>query len=263
MIFSKFVKIVIFIFFLASCSLNDDVEIDNEAMSYNLANQEFSYVLNLDQDLELNSEIVKFNFGSKIKLNQFQLKIIADEIHFDNTQITAFNEDEFNDCEKHGLNGGNVIIIAKKIIGNPNFQLRGQNAGKNGFGYNPESNNGELYFPDDRPKKKGHLIINECERSRPMTAATVNEYWKYAKFNGGNSSNFYLSYDANIEGFNPSFFDDLSRGSPVSYIGYAVSKKLSWSGVTQKGDVGKPSIFCLLNDRFEKCFSTYEELMEF
>lgn len=254
----KGIFLIIIIFFINSCDFKKDQDIVPDNRRFNLETQEFVSEINLEQDMEINSKVVRFLFPAKIKLNQFSLTIVADEIHFDNTKIHAFENTDMNGCELNGLDGGNIYLFAKIIIGNPTFSLQGQNAGKTGFGYNKAFNDNELYHPSDKLRNDG-FVLNLCEKSRPMNKDTVNNYWKFASFNGGRSSSLYIDSGSSIEDFSPEFDLTVSKGSPVSNISYEAGKA-TWYGYTNKGLKGEGSKYCFLKDRYELCFKNYEEL---
>ena len=122
--------------------------------------------------------------GSVIKLNNFDLTLKANKLKFKGVvHIVGFHEHDYNlECESHGLHSGSLIIKAKVVEGSPLISLKGQNSGRNGYGYYIKKNKGKKHHPDDKVVKG--YVKNPCKAKHPMNKKTFKKYWPRVSFNG-------------------------------------------------------------------------------
>ncbi len=243
---------IILILFLVGCEFNKNDEVKASSFQYEFYN--FPGVIELNTDMIINAKDVIFEKGSKIRLNNHDLYLVADTIDFSDSEVFSFEEFDYNGCENNGRDGGSIYIDAKKIVGNPILQLKGENAGKNGSGYRIDANNDQIYHPDDLKISKTHYHIkNECEPSRDFSRKTVESYWVNTIYHGGNSGNVYLNPETDISFFYPELQKKYGRGDFV-FTAMWKSGDFTHYPSLKTGNNGTIANICLDEAGFEKCF---------
>jgi hypothetical protein len=251
----------IFFLLLLSCEFKNKDEV-TFAYSQDFYNISGDIVLN--SELNINARVIIFEPNSKIKINENNLILNADEVIFNDAQIITFDEYEYNGCEKNGKNGGSIFINANLVKGSPTLQLKGQNAGKNGYGYRPSVNGNKLYHPDDNggKTKLPYAIKNNCTPSQPINNNTIKEFWLNTKYDGGDSGNLYVLKHSSLIEFYPNIEYMIGRGDFIFTVESRSGDMGFWAQIPT-GQNGQPTDLCILENGFGKCFDDLGNLKNY
>lgn len=89
----------------------------------------FNSIIDLKEDLEINSHRIFILNGTKIQTNGKNLKLKSDKLISDNAEVFSFQSGAKNGPTLNGASGGLVAIYSKVAVGNLKIQLRGQSGG--------------------------------------------------------------------------------------------------------------------------------------
>ena len=241
-------------------SFNNNTQL-NET-KYLLEEYVFSVQTHLNRHVEINAKRIVFPSGVFVKLNQYDLTLVADTIEFaPNVYIMGFATYEYNlECEKDGLSSGSLNFDARKIKGNPLIDLKGENSGRHGIGYYTKKNK-RKHHPDDIARKGG-WVPNSCSATRKVNWGTVVGYWLRVSFNGGDNGNINVVYRdlINIKSFHPRVLRNLSYGNLISTVHYKPKGHKRRYFTLSEGLSGNPGQSCLFNTQgLSMCFESYKD----
>lgn len=220
-------------------SIQEYNDLQNE---YELKEFSFFNEYNLDQDTLIRAKKVYFRFGSKVKINEFNLNIEADEIIFEQqSNLLAFGAKEYADCRQVGKNAGSVYITTQTISGSPFIDLAGQNAGQLGTYFDDS-----LVDPISPDHKKhtgnGRTWFDGCVKGHKGYPKDVQQ--ELISRVGGNEGALFLNV-TNQDDFTPLVSERVSHSSyHATVIGH--SGKLNWWRDVPRGPDGLPTKICYL-----------------
>lgn len=228
----------------------EEPEQNEEESEFDLEEFSFQGLTTLKEDTLVRAKEVYFKFGSKVKINQYNFRVEAEKIIFENqSKIISFGSREYNACKKEGLDSGTIELATNIVSGNPFIDLAGQNAGQIGI-YLAEDSIEPIDESHERINYRGEFWFKGC------ITLVKNKYPKdvphlLRPVMGGRHGRV-LVEAKDYNSFDPKISE---RGSHSSYeaIVEGSSKRLSWSRIVPSGQDGLPGEVCYFVGREYLC----------